>query len=246
MSSLFEDMPNTSRTKRNISLTKFKTNKTKITILLNVHILDEGIDIPVCDSVYLTHPNNNPVNIIQRISRANRISNDKNIANILLWSKNKLNLENIITQIKTYIPVNFNNTNSEFINNKNTNINNLESNNIIVHPKTYSSITMNNKFIDDFFSLYDVKSSNDDFVIDLEKLANLLKSQKKILKTTLLTSYQLDVDYKLKTLKPEGKGRPIEEVMITPNCFKRLCMMSRTKKAEEVRNYFIALEDLIT
>ena len=109
--------------------------------------------------------------------------------------------------------------------------------------KKYSSI--NNKFIDDFFGLYNVKTSNDDFVIDLEKLANWLKSQKKVLKTTLLTSYQLYVDYKLKTLKPEGKGRPVEEVMITPNCFKRLCMMSRTSKAEEVRSYFIALEDHI-
>jgi superfamily II DNA or RNA helicase len=233
---------NTSRTKRNISITKFKNNKTKISILLNVHILDEGIDIPECDSVYLTHPNNNPVNIIQRISRANRISNDKNIANILLWSKNKLNLENIISQIKTYIQVNFNNTNSEFINN--TNIYNLETNNILVHAKKYSSI--NNKFIDDFCDLYNVKTSNDDFVIDLEKLANCLKSQKKVLKTTLLTSYQLNVDYKVKTLKPEGKGRPREEVMITPNCFKRLCMMSRTEKAEEVRSYFIALEDCKT
>ena len=72
-----------------------------------------------------------------------------------------------------------------------------------------------------------------------------MKSQKKVLKTTLLTSYQLNVDYKVKTLKPEGKGRPVEDVMITPNCFKRLCMMSRTSKAEEVRSYFIALEDHI-
>jgi phage anti-repressor protein len=109
--------------------------------------------------------------------------------------------------------------------------------------KKYSSI--NNKFIDDFFGLYNVKTSNDDFVIDLEKLANWLKSQKKVLKTTLITSYQLNIDYKVKTLKPEGKGRPIEEIMITPNCFKRLCMMSRTVKAEEVRSYFIALEDHI-
>jgi superfamily II DNA or RNA helicase len=59
---------NTTRTKRNISLTKFRNNKTKISIILNVHILDEGIDIPECDSVYLTHPNNNPINIIQRIA----------------------------------------------------------------------------------------------------------------------------------------------------------------------------------
>ena len=109
---------NTSRTKRNISLTKFKNNKTKICIMLNVHILDEGIDIPECDAVYLTHPNNNPVNIIQRISRANRISENKTIANVLLWTKNELKLENIIKLLETYIPVKFNNINNEFINNR--------------------------------------------------------------------------------------------------------------------------------
>jgi len=109
--------------------------------------------------------------------------------------------------------------------------------------KKYS--TINNKFIDDFFSLYNIKTSNDDFVINLEKLAVWLKSLKKVLKSTLLTSYQPNVDYKIKTLSPKGKGRPEEEIMITPNCFKRLCMMSRTEKAEEVRSYFIALEDHI-
>ena len=40
--------------------------------------------------------NNNPINIIQRISRANRIFPNKNIAHILLWSKDELKLENII------------------------------------------------------------------------------------------------------------------------------------------------------
>jgi superfamily II DNA/RNA helicase len=108
---------NTSRTKRNISLTKFKNNKTKICIMLNVHILDEGIDIPECDSVYLTHPNNNPINIIQRISRANRISKGKKVANILVWSKTQEKLNDIIKRIETYIPVKFSNINNEFINN---------------------------------------------------------------------------------------------------------------------------------
>jgi phage anti-repressor protein len=30
--------------------------------------------------------------------------------------------------------------------------------------------------------------------------------------------------------------------MLTPDCMKRLCMVSKTKKAEEVRSYFIELE----
>ena len=230
---------NTSQTKRNISLTKFRNNKTKISIMLNVHILDEGIDIPECDSVYLTHPNNNPVNIIQRISRANRIFPNKNIAHILLWTKDELKLENIIKQIKTYIPVNFNNINSEYINKKNISINILETNNIIIHDKKISSI--NNKFIDDFFSLYNIKISNDNFVIDLENLTTWLKSQKKHLKETLINSYIRNIDYKVSKKDINTGGRKSELILLTTDCMKRLCMFSRTKKSEEFRKYFIEL-----
>jgi len=110
--------------------------------------------------------------------------------------------------------------------------------------KKYSSI--NNKFIDDFFSLYDVKTSNDDFVINLENVAKWLNCKKFTLNDTIKNTYQINIDYKIsKSINQKSTGRPREEVMITPNCFKRLCMMSRTSKAEEVRSYFIALEDHI-
>lgn len=33
--------------------------------------------------------------------------------------------------------------------------------------------------------------------------------------------------------------------MLTPDCFKRLCMRSRAKRAEKVRTYFIELESLL-
>jgi phage anti-repressor protein len=110
--------------------------------------------------------------------------------------------------------------------------------------KKYSSI--NNKFIDDFFSLYDVKTSNDDFVINLENVAKWLNCKKFTLNDTIKNTYQINIDYKIsKSINQKSTGRPRKEVMITPNCFKRLCMMSRTEKAEEVRSYFIALEDHI-
>jgi hypothetical protein len=56
-----------------------------------------------------------------------------------------------------------------------------------------------------------------------------------------LNSYTKRVDYTIKKGVSTG-GRPGEIIMITPDCFKRLTMMSRTKKAEEVRSYFIQLE----
>ena len=109
--------------------------------------------------------------------------------------------------------------------------------------KKYS--TINNKFIDDFFSLYDINTTNDDFVINLDNVIKWLQARKKNLKGTLISSYQVNVDYTIKTLPPKGKGRPEEEIMLSPSCFKRLSMMSRTAKAEEVRQYYILLEEHI-
>jgi superfamily II DNA or RNA helicase len=75
---------NTKRLKRNEIIEKFR-NSTELFILLNVHVLDEGIDIPECDSVYITQPNNNILNLVQRMCRANRIYNDKTECNIYMW-----------------------------------------------------------------------------------------------------------------------------------------------------------------
>jgi len=119
--------------------------------------------------------------------------------------------------------------------------NNISKISLQEYLKKYSSI--NNKFIDDFFNLYNINTTNDDFVININNVVKWLKAHKKNLKATLTESYQLDIDYKIKKLSPKGKGRPEEEIMLSPNCFKRLSMMSRTAKAEEVRNYFISIEE---
>lgn len=98
--------------------------------------------------------------------------------------------------------------------------------------KKYSVI--NNQFIDDFFSLYDRNTTVNDFVINLETVAKWLKSTKGHLKDTLKNSYSKNVDYKTKKGETTG-GRPSEIILLTPDCFKRLTMGSKTKKAEEVR-----------
>ena len=105
--------------------------------------------------------------------------------------------------------------------------------------KKYSVV--NNKFIDDFFSLYDRNTTDTDFVINLETVSKWLKSNKGDLKRTLINSYNKNIDYKIKKGETTG-GRPSEIILLTPDCFKRLTMVSRTKKAEEVRTYFIELE----
>ncbi len=110
-----------------------------------------------------------------------------------------------------------------------------------MYLKKYSSI--NTKFIDDFFGLYNINTSDTDFVINIDAIAHWLKSHKYTLNETLRKSYRNNIDYKItQTISTGTRGRPREEIMVTPECFKRLCMLSRTEKAEEVRTYFISIE----
>jgi superfamily II DNA or RNA helicase len=77
-------------------------------VLCNVHILDEGIDIPKCDMVYVTNPTDNIISLIQRISRCNRLdsTNLNKIAHVLLWTKNNDNIKKITDVVEVYIKVN--------------------------------------------------------------------------------------------------------------------------------------------
>ncbi len=109
--------------------------------------------------------------------------------------------------------------------------------------KKYSSIS--NKFIDDFFSLYTINSDDTDLIIDFDNLVDWLNMRKDNLKKTLVNTYIKNIDYKIKKIKSTTAGKPKEEILITADCCKRLCMLSKTKKAEEVRTYFIEVEKLM-
>lgn len=109
--------------------------------------------------------------------------------------------------------------------------------------KKYSSIS--NVFIDDFFSLYTSESTDTDLIINFDKLVDWLNMRKDNLKKTLILSYIKNIDYKISKIKSNTAGKPKEKIMITSDCCKRLCMLSKTKKAEEVRTYFIEIEKLL-
>jgi len=113
---------------------------------------------------------------------------------------------------------------------------------LIEFLKKYSNI--NNKFIDDFFSLYDINNKNK-FIIDLDKVSKWLISKKGNLKNTLMKSYELNKDYIVNKINNNKVGPPKEEILLTIKCFKMLCMHSKTKKSIEVREYFYGLEELI-
>ena len=183
--------------------------------MCNVHILDEGIDIPTCDSIYLTHPNNNPTNIIQRISRANRIdSNNKDkIAKIFLWTKDKMKLNNIIDNISTVITVKYGFMYHVPIENKEIciedktiikQINNTMNISYIIDY--YKSTTEN---IDDnyikFIKFYEACEYNT-FGIKLEDLLDLLSiNDRNIFYDRFRKKFTVQLDYQIIRLKQKTK-----------------------------------------
>ena len=112
--------------------------------------------------------------------------------------------------------------------------------------KKYS--TLSDEFIDDFYAIYDFDESNvGDFVINLELVTKWLDVRKNKLKKTLLTSYEKNIDWVATKQKQGSKISKSnrEIIMLTPDCFKRICLLSKTSKGEHVRTYYLELEKLI-
>ena len=102
--------------------------------------------------------------------------------------------------------------------------------------KKYS--TLSNEFINDFYEIYDFNEyNNNDFIINLDLISFWLETRKSKLKETLLNSYNLNIDYKISKEK-EGKISKSnkEIILLTPDCFKRLCLLSKTKKSRRCPN----------
>jgi hypothetical protein len=79
-------------------------NGNNIQLLFSVRILDECIDIPSCDSIYITYPSQSKIRTIQRLSRCIRI--DKNnkfkIGNIYIWCNEYDEILETLSGIKEY------------------------------------------------------------------------------------------------------------------------------------------------
>ena len=85
-------------------MNKFANNNDKIQLLFNIRILNECIDIPSCDSIYISYPPHNKITTIQRINRATRVdkNNPYKIANIYLWCDDYNEILDTLSSIKEY------------------------------------------------------------------------------------------------------------------------------------------------
>jgi superfamily II DNA or RNA helicase len=247
----------TAKTKRAEYINKFKSD-TNLSLLLNVQILNEGIDIPICDSVFITDPNNNIENLVQRMSRANRICLTKTECQIYMYCNEKK-----ISKVLDYINANTNNELKNKIyrirfDNKTkpietkyieqlTNDLNL---NISLKQYLKDNSTVDHKFIDDFYSFYDEGQNENDYVINIEKLSNWLEIKKENLKRLLENNFEKDKDYIIKE-KIKGVGKGIGKnnrkcVMLSYVCSKLLCMISKSPKSSVIKKFYIDLDIIIT
>lgn len=88
---------------RDYIINKFSTNQSK-SILLSIKILDECIDIPSCDSVFLSYVSNSKIRTIQRICRSVRINknNPFKISKIFFWCNSYEEILESISSLKEY------------------------------------------------------------------------------------------------------------------------------------------------
>lgn len=113
--------------------------------------------------------------------------------------------------------------------------------------KQFSSIPP--AFTKDFYVIAKEEYSNNQIIIDLEIISKWLKSKKGNIKNILINNFEADYDYiieKIKIKHENSNGASIKEtILVTPDCFKEICMISQTPKAKQVRKYFIELEKLV-
>ena len=120
---------------------------------------------------------------------------------------------------------------------------------------------VNKEFIKDFFGIQKTTLYNKykPFTMNLDDIAYWLDTEKGLLIRTLNNSYTKNIDYivmevllgastkqKHNNNTDENRGgHNHKTVLLTPDCFKMICMRSRTVKAEKVRKYYVDLEKLI-
>jgi hypothetical protein len=91
---------------------------------------------------------------------------------------------------------------------------------------------------------------NLDFVVDLDNVWSWLGFQQKYhAKNMIEKHFKMDVDYKNPTSSQETPkshgGHNKQTIMLTVRCFKSLCLKAQTKKASEIHEYYMKMEEVL-
>ena len=96
--------------KRKTEIEGFESNinSNELNIMFSIRILDEGIDIVKCDSIFITNitDNTSEKRTVQRMCRANRLDEDNpcKIANIFIWTDDNNKICNMLNYLKLEDP----------------------------------------------------------------------------------------------------------------------------------------------
>ena len=136
-------------------------------------------------------------------------------------------------------------------NNPITKLSNTYQGNLLTKIKEQFPDTEQQLFVSSFYCYLNYSQKND-FVIDLDEVWKWIGfSQKVKAKTLLEKQFTIDIDYKI-LLIAQGKqstqtkgGHNKETIMLTIRTFKLFCLKAGTKKAEQIHEYYIKLEEIL-
>ena len=136
-------------------------------------------------------------------------------------------------------------------NNPITKLSNTYQGNLLTKIKEQFTDTEQQLFVSSFYCYLNYSQKND-FVIDLDEVWKWIGfSQKVKAKTLLEKQFTIDIDYKI-LLIAQGKqstqtkgGHNKETIMLTIRTFKLFCLKAGTKKAEQIHEYYIKLEEIL-
>ena len=127
--------------------------------------------------------------------------------------------------------------------------NNYQSKMVLKIKDKFSSFEQQ-MFVSSFYCFLNYNSKTD-FVIDLDNVWKWLGfSQKDAAKRVLEKNFVIDNDYKVLLIQPveqkKGRGGHNKEIiMLNVKTFKLFCIKAGTKKADEIHEYFIKLEEIL-
>ena len=129
-----------------------------------------------------------------------------------------------------------------------TKISSTYNNKLLVKIKDSFTELQQQLFISSFYCWLNYHNIND-FIIELDNIWKWLGfSQKDAAKRLLEKNFMLDKDYKCLGKVEEQKGRGgsnKETILLNIKTFKLFCLKSGTKKAHEIHEYFIKLEEML-
>ena len=136
-------------------------------------------------------------------------------------------------------------------NNPITKLSNTYHNNFLTKIKERFTDTEQQMFVASFYCYLNYNQKND-FVIDLDDVWKWMGfSQKVNAKTLLEKQFIIDIDYTKSLLLQQKQsdhtkgGHNKETIMLSIRTFKLFCLRAGTKKAEQIHDYYIKLEEIL-